>query len=448
MPPPRPPPPWAGWVGGDASPRPLSGLDESSVARRSFSGGGGGARFSDANFESAGGGSGGDGMTSDVPVRRRSSAGDEGSSSAATQIPPNRSALEAAAVEHLREHGARAAAAFRDGPRQRQLREVSIRRMPGVPLGLLLKVDPAADGAGAIVVVRSLTPGGYAETVLSPANRLRPGDRIILINGVDLASVHHTKVVGMLDVPTVTFHVDDSLHTPRPMGHEYGMPAVPWQGPLAQDRPRLGPPGNPFATPPYAASGASAGGTQTGRGPLSQGTGTGPPPVPQPPFVSLDLPPPRYEEAVGPSGGMADAGALPTKGVAVTPVAGTHAFPIVAQSMLADRSPYPPQGVGGGLFEVHVTRNMIAGTMLPLGIDVQLQHQLAAAEGQAPLLANVLVKWVRPGGAAAQNGMVQGGDYIVTVQHVPVTLLTEAAFFEHLRATTLVLGVSRPIRTI
>ena len=91
---------------------------------------------------------------------------------------------------------------------------------------------------------------------------------------------------------------------------------------------------------------------------------------------------------------------------------------------------------------------MIAGTMLPLGIDVQLQHQLAAAEGQAPLLANVLVKWVRPGGAAAQNGMVQGGDYIVTVQHVPVTLLTEAAFFEHLRATTLVLGVSRPIRTI
>jgi hypothetical protein len=72
---------------------------------------------------------------------------------------PDRAALEAAAIEHLREHGARAAAAFRDGPPQRHLREVTIRRLAGVPLGLRLKVDPQRSssgpgGTGAVVVVR------------------------------------------------------------------------------------------------------------------------------------------------------------------------------------------------------------------------------------------------------------------------------------------------------
>jgi hypothetical protein len=154
------------------------------------------------------------------------------------------------------------------------------------------------------------------------------------------------------------------------------------------------------------------------------------------------LPPPSYDDVFGASGSSSadTAGALPIKGQTVD---AAHDAPVAGAGVVSAYSPS-----GGGLFEVHVTRNMVAGAMLPLGIDVQLQHQLAAVEGREPMLANVLVKWVRPGGAAAQNGMVQSGDFIVTVQHVPVSLLTETQFFEHLRATTLVLGVSRPIRTI
>eukprot|EP00037_Helgoeca_nana_P021224 m.213426 g.213426 ORF g.213426 m.213426 type:complete len:488 (-) comp25560_c1_seq1:163-1626(-) len=407
-PPPRPPPPTNAAHGAADAPRQASRGSE------------------------RGGGGGGDGSDTAAASQRtdggRASGGASVTSASRSSRPPNRSALEMAAAAHLAEHGARAAAALRDDPPQQQLRAVTIPRARGMPLGLLLKIDAAPGyqaSGGSVVVVRSVTPGGQASAIMTPHNLLRPGDRIIMINGVDLRAVHHTKVLSMLDARPggVTFHVDDSLHTPRPQGHEHGTLTTPWRGPLADPSSRrhsqpprrqsasLGPPGNPFSGSRGAAAAA------------------------QPGTSSAPLPPPSYEEALN-----------HTKTAVGAAAPGPRAPRASSSSSVA-----PPAFASqpGGLFEIVIHRNEVGGVMIPLGMNLALRHQASplgvqpAATG-ATLLASVTIADLRSDGAAAQNGAVQPGDFIVTTQGIPVSMLSEAAFFDHLKARVLRLGVSRP----
>eukprot|EP00035_Acanthoeca_spectabilis_P008813 m.158852 g.158852 ORF g.158852 m.158852 type:complete len:522 (-) comp14511_c0_seq1:1504-3069(-) len=386
---------------------------------------------------------------------------------------PDPAALQAAAAAHLADHGARAAAVLRDGPPQQQLRAVRVPRPanPRQPLGIHLKIDPdpANRGVGSIVVVKAVTPGGHTASVISQSNLLMPGDRLALINGVDLRSVHYTNVLGMLSGEhDITFHVDDSLHTPRPRGHQYGSLAAPWTGPLAS---------NPQRTSSAAAAAAGAGARTTAPARTASGGTLGPPGNPFGPGTSTSGgrgggrnpdAPPSYEEALhNPTSAGSDPASGGLSGIGHTDSpsgSGARAHgPCQVQASggaqghagagcveVITRAPPQP----GSVFEVVVTRRGFPSLAIPpLGLQLHVNHQAPAAAGPrgSAMVASVTVVSIRPDGAmaaAAARGAVQVGDFIVAVGGVPVAALTEDTFFGMLKVAELRLGVSRPVRSI